>query len=96
MNATDTAAPDLGRVAYVLGIVAAVLLVVPPGLFAAPLVGGAAVVCGGIAVGRVDTGRRDQAIVGLVLGAVAVVVSLTAVVLLRHVIWDALHDVGAL
>ena len=95
MTSTDTASSDLGRVAYVLGIVAAVLLVVPPGLVAAPLVGAAALVCGGVALGRADTARREQAIVGLVLGAVAVVVSITAVVLLRHVIWDALHDIGA-
>lgn len=70
---------------------------VPPGLFAAPVLGLLAIVFGAIGLGRARRAGRpvDQAIIGIVLGGVALATSLTAIWLFRHVFAQALHEVTA-
>jgi len=84
----------MDRTAYVLGIAAMIATFVPPGLFAAPVLGLLAVVLGVAALIQARAAGRpyDQALIGLVLGGTALVLSGTLLWMFRHVIASALHD----
>jgi hypothetical protein len=85
---------DLSTAARLLGIAAFVATFVPPGLFAAPIFGTLALVFGVVALKRARSsgGRTDQAIIGIILGAVTLATSLTGIWVFRHVIARAIHD----
>ena len=85
------------RASFVTGIVALVAVFVPPGLFIAPLAGIAAVALGVLGRSRARQGAADadKALIGIVLGVIALLATIIVVYLFRHVIGDALDDVDA-
>lgn len=104
VSAHESAPPSPGtdqaptpRTGYVLGIVAILATFVPPGLFAAPVLGALAVVFGAVELRQARRAGRpiDQAVIGMVLGGVALATSLTGIWLFRHVIARAVHNATA-
>lgn len=96
-DAADRGRDDLSTTARVLGILAMVATFFPPGLFAAPVLGVLAIVFGAIGLSQTRRSGRsiDRAILGIVLGAVALATSLTGIWLFRHVIARAVRDATA-
>lgn len=86
---------SMAETSFVLGVIALVAVVVPLGLFIAPVCGALAVVFG--VWGRVRAGQGlgggDRATVGVVLGAISVILSSTALYLLRHVITRVFSEI---
>ena len=85
----------LAQASFVLGIIGVAGIVIPPGLLVAPISGALAVVFGllGHAKARHGAGGIDKAIVGIVLGVVAVLVSTVVLYLLRHLLIRVLHEI---
>jgi hypothetical protein len=94
-DAADSRRDDLSSA--VLGILAMVATFVPPGLFVAPVLGVLAIVFGAIGLSQARRSGRptDRAVLGMVLGAVALATSLTGIWLFRHVIARAIRDATA-
>lgn len=81
--------------AWTLGWASLIALVVPPGLIVAPLCGLLAAIFGGVSLTRpdLDPRERERALIGLVLGIVTLLVTVTLIYLFRHAIGRVLDDV---
>jgi hypothetical protein len=86
----------MAQASFLLGIVGVVGLVVPPGLPLAPVSGVLAIVFGALAraEARRDGSDARKAVVGIALGAVALLVSATLLFLLRHVLFHVWREIS--
>jgi hypothetical protein len=57
----------------VLGVISVVALIVPRGVLVSPLLGLAAVVIGAIGLAKAPAGSRARSLLGLILGAAAII-----------------------